>query len=195
MPGFKDIMKKAKELAEKGASMVKEAMAFEQLMRDFDEVVANTIVEIMQNNGYRGMGQSESGDFYMVNMAVDDYDKVKHIVDRDIRRRYSPKDREKIIEVYPDMLQVRIRYQRKRAPTSSILTPVNREDTFINAILYYFVERKGGFLSKVKKDRHELKLGGFSFKSSDFVDYNRKEIDYDKLREYLESKMKAFGLI
>ena len=195
MPGLKDFMKKAKELAEKGVSMVKEAMTFEQLMKDFDEVVANTLSTILAEHGYRGMGQEEVGDYYVVKFAIDDFEKVKHIVDRDIRRRYSPKDREKILDIYPDYLEFRINYTRKHAAASSFLTPVSVEDVKVSSRLFYFVERKGGFLSKVKKDRHDVNLGGFSFKSSDFVKYDVKEIDYDKLKEYLESKLKTFGII
>ncbi len=195
MPGFKDLMKKAKEMAEKGVSMVKEAMAFEQLLKDFDEVVANTIVEVLQGQGYRSMGQEEQGGYYVVRLAIDDFDKVKHVVDRDLLRRYSPKDREKILNVIPDMLVVRVRYARRGASTSTLLSPTNVEDVTVEADLSYFVERKGGFFSKVKRDQHRIRLGQFSFKSSDFVDYEKKEIDREKLRGYLESKLRGFGLI
>ncbi len=195
MPGFKDIMKKAKELAEKGVSMMKEAAAFEQLLKDFDEVVANTITSVMSEKGYRAIGQEEVGDYYQVKFALDDPDKIKHILDRDVRRRYSPKDREKILEVYPDYVEFRISYTRKGTPAGSLLRPVTREDVHVSSNLVYYVERKGGFFSKVKRDKHELRLGSFSFKSSDFVKYDVKEIDYDKLKEYIESKLKGFGII
>ncbi len=195
MPGFKDIMKKAKELAEKGAAMVKEAMEFEALLKDFDEVVANAIVEILSGSGYRGIGQEEIGDKYVVRLAVDDFDKVKPHIDRDIMRRYSPKDREKIINIIPDTLIVSVLYRRKGATGARLLTPVNVEDVTVDIDLTYFIERKGGFLSRVKREQRQLQLGQFSFKSSDFINYEEKIVDNERLKEYLQSKLKGFGII
>ncbi len=196
MPGFKDFLKKAKELAEKGVEMVKEQMALEALLKDFDEIVANNIVEVLTGTGlYSGVGQEEIGDKYVVKLAINKDDKVKPHIDRDILRRYSPKDREKIINVIPDMLVISVYYARKGAPSSTLLTPVNREDVTVDIDLTYFVEKKGGFLSKVKRDQRKIQLGRFSFKSSDFIDYDAKTINKEKLTEYLESKLKGFGLV
>ncbi len=196
MPGFKDFLKKAKELAEKGVEMVKEQMALEALMRDFDEIVANNIVEILTKTGlYSGVGQEEVGDKYVVKLAINKDDKVKPHIDRDILRKYSPKDREKIINVVPDMLTVSVVFTRKGSPSSKILAPVTSDDVTVDIDLSYFVEKKGGFLSKVKRDQRKIQLGRFSFKSTDFIDYDAKTIDKEKLTEYLESKFKGFGLI
>jgi len=195
MPGFKDFVKKAKEAAEKGLSMVKEAMEFEALLKDFDEVVGNIVVDILQEHGYSGIGQEEEGDYYVVKLAINDPEKVKHIIDRDMMRRYSPKEREKILNVIPDMVRIGILYKRKNMPRTSLLTPSDVEDVTMFVDLTYFVERKGGFFTKVKRDERRIRLGSFSFKSSDFVDYQAKEIDRAKLREYLEKKLKGFGVI
>jgi len=195
MPGFKDFVKKAKEAAEKGISMVKEAIEFEALLKDFDEVVGNIITDIMQEHGYAGAGQHEEDDTFIVKLAVNDPEKVKHIIDRDIMKRYSPKDREKILNVIPDLVIVGVHYNRKHMPKSSLLSPTATEDVTVTVDLSYFVERKGGFFSKVKRDTHKVRLGRFSFKSSDFINYETKEIDREKLREYLENKLRGFGLI
>lgn len=195
MVKFKDIMKKAKEMAEKGMELVKSAMEFERLLSDFDDVVARIILDIAQENGYRGMGSGELGGRSYVDLAIEDESKVKHIIDRSILRRYSPKDREKILNVIPDKVRIVVDYRRKGETGPSILRASDYEDVSVSATLYYFVERKGGFFSKVKRDTVEEKLGGFSFKSSDFVDYNEKRILEDKLREYLEKRLRGLGLI
>lgn len=156
--------------------MVKEQMALEALLKDFDEIVANNIVEVLTGTGlYSGVGQEEIGDKYVVKLAINKDDKVKPHIDRDILRKYSPKDREKIINVIPDMLVISVYYARKGASSSTLLTPVNREDVTVDIDLTYFVEKKGGFLSKVKRDQRKIQLGRFSFKSSDFIDYDAKQ--------------------
>ena len=194
MPAFKDFLKKAKEVAEKGIEMVSEAMEFERLLKDFDEVVASTIAEILQEHGYRGLGQEESDSVYVLKMAIDDMDRVKPLVERDMLRRYSPRDREKIVQVIPDIVEFRVSYTRRGQQVAVLMSPSHVEDVSVEAILRYYVEKKG-FLGRVSRDDHEVRLGRFSFKSSDYVNYETKEINREKLREYLESKLKAFGLI
>ncbi|MCE4625333.1 MAG: hypothetical protein F7C35_05660 [Desulfurococcales archaeon] len=194
MVKFKDIMKKAKEMAEKAVDAVKMQWEFERLLSDFDEYVANTIADILQNNGYRGMGQGEAGDSYRITMAIEDEEKVKHIIERDIMRHYSPKDREKILSKIPDRVEIYVTYTRK-GTRSPILTTTGPEDVKVSAKLYYFVERKGGFFSKVKRDERQVSLGGFTFRSSQFINAQERDIDADRLRQYLEQKLKGLGLI
>ena len=194
MPKFGDFLKKAKEIAEKGAELVKESMAFEYLLKDFDEVVANVIAEVLQGRGYRVIGQREEGDAYVLRVAVEDEERVKPIIERDMRRRYSPREMEKVIRVIPDMVLFRVYYAKgPRAPKVVIGAP--GDDTRVEADLVYFVERKGGFLSKVKRDERRISLGSFSFLSTDYVDAEEKRIDKEKLKEYLEGKLRAFGLL
>ncbi len=194
MVKFKDLVKKAADVAGKALDTIKEELEFEKMLSDFDEYVANTIAEILSENGYRGMGQGESGDYYVVNMAVMDQEKVQHIIDREIMRVYSPKDREKIINILPDKLTVTIRYTGKgKKPV--LLTVSKKEDVSINIKLSYIVERKGGFFSKVKRDIRTVNLGGFSFASMDYIDYDNKTISTDKLKEYLSKKLSNMGLI
>jgi hypothetical protein len=195
LPGFKDFMKKAKELAEKGVALAREAIEFEQLLRDFDEVVANTVVDVLSQHGYRPAGQKEEGDYYRVTLAIEDPSKVEHIIERDIIRRYKPKDREKIVNKFPDIVEIRIYYTKKVArPVLPGLSMSSDEDVAVHARLKYIIEREGGFFSRVKREERELDLGGFSFASADFVDTEKKEIDRDKLKDYLESKLRGLGL-
>ena len=194
MPKFGDFLKKAKEIAEKGAELVRESMAFEYLLKDFDEVVANTIAEVVQGHGYRVIGQREEGDAYVLRVAVEDEGRVKPIIERDMRRHYSPRDMEKVLRVMPDTVVFRVYYAKGvRAPKVVIGAP--GDDTRVEAELYYFVERRGGFLSKVKRDERRVPLGAFSFLSTDFIDAEEKRIDREKLREYLEGKLRGFGLL
>ncbi len=194
MVKFKDLVKKAADVAGKALDTIKEELEFEKMLSDFDEFVANTITDILSENGYRGMGQGESGDYYVVNMAVMDQEKVKHIIDREIMRVYSPKDREKIINVIPDKLTIMIRYTGKgKKPV--LLTVSRKEDVSVNIKLSYIVERKGGFFSRVKRDIRTVSLGGFSFSSMDYVDYDNKTLATDKLKEYLSKKLSGMGLI
>ena len=51
MPGFKDILKKAAEAAQKGLAKIQEAAEFERLMSDFDEVVASVATDILTEKG------------------------------------------------------------------------------------------------------------------------------------------------
>jgi len=191
---FKDFMKKVKEAAEKGLEMAKEAIAIEALMRDFDEKVASMIARILVDKGYRVIGQREVGDYYELRVAVDDLEKVKPIIDRDMMKRYSPKDREKIIQVIPDVLEIRVYYASKMKAPQTIFPSSAPDDTRVEAYLTYYVERRGGFFSKVKRDEHRIHLGSFSFRSSDFVDADEHRIDEEKLRSYLEEKLRIFGL-
>ncbi len=195
MVPFKDFLKKAKDVAEKGLSTVKEAMAYEALLRDFDEKVANTIAAILQESGYRVIGQREEGDYYKLVVAVDDLEKVKPIVDRALVRKYSPKDREKILEVIPDTLEFRVFFARKMQAPSTLFPSSQPDDVHVKALLRFFVERKGGFLSKVKRDEIVWDLGSFSFRSSDFVKEGEVAIDEERLKQYLTEKLKAFGII
>ncbi len=191
MPGFKDFLKKAGEMAKKGLEMIQEQMASEQMIRDFDEYVANQLVEVMSSRGYRPLRQYEQDNYYIVEFGADDLDKVKHHIERYIMRKYSPKDREKILQVIPDSVVFHINFTRKTANTTQLLLRPNTEDTILSARLKAFIERKGGFFSKVKRDNIVIDLGRISFKSSDFINYDEKVIDNEKLRNYLKSKIKA----
>ncbi len=195
MVKFKDIVKKAREVAEKGIEIVKTSMEFERLLSDFDEVAGQAIIDALQGKGYRGMGIREEGGVTVVELAVEDESRVKHIIDRSIMRHYSPKDREKIIQVIPDRVRFRVEYTRKGQPGSSLLRASSAEDVRVSAELYYFVERRGGLFSKVKRDERRELLGGFSFRSSDFVDYENKAIDREKLRGYMEERLRGLGLL
>ena len=195
MVKFKDFLDKAKEAAKKGLELAKTQMEFQKLLSDFDEIVGSVVSDILQSNGYRGMRQYEEGGYYVVELAVEDEGKVKHIMDRDIMRHYSPKDREKILNVFPDRVRISVRYSRKGQAGASILSPAGYEDVTVSATLYYFVERKGGLFSKVKRDTRTINLGSFSFKSSDYIDYDNRQINRQKLREYLEQKLRGYGLI
>ncbi len=195
MVRFKDIIDKAKEAAKKGIEMVSASMEFEKLLSDFDEYVANTLISVLSGKGFRGMRQEEKDNFYIVEMAVEDESKVKHIIDRDIMRNYSPKDREKILQIIPDKLVFQVRYMRKKQPAPTLFQPVKKDDVEVGAWLYYFVERKGGLFSKVKRDTRKVYLGSFGFKSSDFVNYDERSIDTSKLESYLENKLRGLGIL
>jgi len=190
---FKDFVKKARDLAEKGLSTVKEAMALEALLRDFDERVANTIAAILVDRGYRVIGQREAGDYYELVVAVDDYERVKPIIERDMMKRYSPRDREKILDVKPDTIVFKVHYDRELKSPKTLLPSSAPDDVRVSATLYYYVERKG-FLS-VKRERREVPLGTFSFRSSDYVDAERHVVDGERLRSYLEQKLRIFGIV
>ena len=194
MVKFKDIIDKAKEVASKGIELAKSQLEFEKMLADFDEKVGTVVSGVLQGHGYRGLRQAEEGDHYIVELAVEDESRVKHIIERDILRRYGPKDREKIVNIIPDKIRVEITYTRRRSPAPTLLQPVTTEDVHVRLYLYYFVEKKG-FLSRVKREEHRISLGGFSFRSSDFIDYDAKTIDEEKLRAYLEDKLKGVGLI
>lgn len=197
MPGFKDFMKKAKEIAEKGVNLAREAVAMERLVKDFDEVTGNLIVEILSENGYRPMGQSERGDYFKARLSIEDESKVKHIIEKDILRHYKPKDREKIINKIPDYVEVAV-YRRERGGQPVFLGVrfgSEEEDMAVSLKLRYIVEREGGFFSRVKRDEREVSLGGFTFSSADFIDPEKVAIKRDELRSYLESKLRGLGVI
>lgn len=107
-------------------------------------------------------------------------------------RRYSPKDRQKILNVIPDRVLLYVTFTRKHQPAVTLLRVPEREDVTVYAELTYFVERKG-FLGP-KRDERRVRLGQFSFRSSDFVDYEARTIDTEALRAYLEKRLKGLGL-
>ncbi len=197
MPGFKDILKKAKEAAEKGLAMVQQAAAIQRLLADFDEKLGTLISDILSSHGYQPLGVYEEGGYYHVKLGITSEEKVKHHIDRDLMRRYKPKDREKIKNIIPDQVIVKIIYEhRGKSPAEIHLGGAEKEDTHIEVRLKYFVEREGGLFSRgLKREEHELLLGKFSLPSMKFVDTEAVEIKEDELREYIENRLKNLGLI
>lgn len=197
MPGFKDVLKKAKEAAEKGLAMVQQAAAIQRLLSDFDEVVGTLISNILSEHGYQPMGAYEKDDYYYVKLGVPSEEKVKHHIDRDILRHYSPKDREKIRNIIADQIIFRVHYKGKGSTTPiGVQMGTAVEDVDVEATLKYYVEREGGLFSRgLKRDEHEVVIGRFSLASSKFVDTEAVEIKEDELRNYLEVKLKNLGLI
>lgn len=196
MPGFKDFLKKAKEAAEKGLAMVQQAAAIQRLLADFDEKVATIISNIMAGNGYQPLGVYEEGGYYHVKLGVPSEEKVKHHIERDIMRRYSPRDREKIKNIIPDQVVIRIVYEARGKSPAEIHLGGEREDTHVEARLKYFVEREGGLFSRgLKRDEREVFIGKFSLPSMRFVDTEAVELKDEELKAYLEEKLKSLGLI
>ncbi len=192
MPGFKDILKKAAEAAQKGLAKIQEAAEFERLMSDFDEVVASVATDILTEKGYRPIGQREVERRYLVELAIENGDLVKPVIDRDMLRKYSPKDRQKILNVIPDRVLLYVTFTRKHQPAATLLRVPEGEDVTVYAELTYFVEKKGFF--GPKREEKKIRLGQFSFRSSDFVDYEAKTINTEALKAYLEKKLKGLGL-
>ncbi len=204
MPGFKDILKKTKEAAAKGLKYMAEAAEFQKMVSDFDELVGSIIVDILQNYGYRSMSMKESGDYFQVRLTTDDIEPLKHIIDRDVMRHFSYKDRQKIKNVMVDEIIVNILYRSKRRQQATLATLVEaamgagklQEDVQITAKLKYFVEKEGGLIFKgIKRVDRTVDLGSFSFPSKKYIDYENKQVLLDELRQYLEEKLKAIGLI
>jgi len=192
LPGFKDILKKAAEAAQKGIAKIQEAAEFERLISDFDEVVASVATDILSEKGYRPIGQREVDNRYLVELAIENPDLVKPIIDRDMLRKYSPKDRQKILNVIPDRVLLYVYFSRKHQPTTILLRVPESEDVTVYAEMTYFVEKKGFF--GPKREERKLRLGQFSFRSSDFVDYEAKTINTEALKEYLGKRLKGLGL-
>jgi len=196
VPGFKDFLKKAKEAAEKGLAMVQQAAAISRLLADFDEKVASIISSIMSSHGYQPLGVYEEGGYYHVKLGVTSEEKVKHHIDRDIMRHYKPKDREKIKNIIPDHVLVKVVYESKGKSPAEIHLGGEREDTHVEARLKYFVEREGGLFSRgLKREEREVLIGKFSLPSLRFVDQEAVQIKEEELKEYLEEKLKNLGLI
>ncbi len=201
MPGFKDVLKKAKEAAEKGLKYMQESSEFQRMVSDFDEFVGSIIADILQKYGYRSIAMRESGEYYQARLTHDDVNILKHIIDRDIMKAFSYKDREKIKNVMIDEIIVNIAYKGKKTSALELalekkLGSTLKEDVTINVILKYFVEKEGGFIFKgIKRVDRRINLGGFSFPSKKFIDYENKQILIDELQQYLEEKLRNLGLI
>ncbi len=104
--------------------------------------------------------------------------KVKHIVDKDILKDFSPRKMEKIEKVIPTDIKFEIEHEGLHLK--------------IKGKLYYCVIMKG-FLSK-KKEKESASLGTLTLHPSELIDKGTKEIKRDLLRQKLEQYISNLGL-